>query len=190
MIDTGSRPSVVDDWYRFLTHNKLFKEHLSKNFKDIRCNSGSWSRDGVKVYKHRKKFVTLETVTPGTIRESVSGSARDRRQFFTKRLQQPKTTLNRSHLYLVLFVKNTTWRHQLAQPKRRTFNKFSTLFALKVTLTKLCFYECLLLKRIFCGYTQTFRLCPIIEVCALVMLKIVTSVPSNVDKSNCINKVY
>ena len=36
---TGSRPSVVEDWYRFLNHNKLFKECLSKTFKDLRCNS-------------------------------------------------------------------------------------------------------------------------------------------------------
>ena len=39
MIDTGSRPSVVDGWYRFPTHNKLLKERFSKTFEDLRCNS-------------------------------------------------------------------------------------------------------------------------------------------------------
>ena len=34
MIDTGSRPSVVDDWYRFPTYNKLFIERFSKTFKE------------------------------------------------------------------------------------------------------------------------------------------------------------
>ena len=38
-IDTGSRPSVVDSWYRFPTYNKLFKERFSITFKDLRCNS-------------------------------------------------------------------------------------------------------------------------------------------------------
>ena len=39
LLDTGSRPSIVDDGYRFLTYNKLFIERSSKIFEDLRCNS-------------------------------------------------------------------------------------------------------------------------------------------------------
>ena len=38
-LDTGSKPSVVYDWYRFPNFNKLFTEHSSKIFKELRCNS-------------------------------------------------------------------------------------------------------------------------------------------------------
>ena len=47
-IDTGSRPSVVDNFYRFPTYNNLFTERSSKIFEDLRCNSamrGLWFRD-------------------------------------------------------------------------------------------------------------------------------------------------
>ena len=37
-IDTGSMPSVVDDWYMFPTYNKLFTERPSKIFEDLHCN--------------------------------------------------------------------------------------------------------------------------------------------------------
>ena len=41
MNDTGSRPSVGDEWYRFPTHNQLFRVALSKTFKDLCYNSVS-----------------------------------------------------------------------------------------------------------------------------------------------------
>ena len=40
MIDTGSRLSVVDGWYRFPTYHKLLKECFCKIFAFFRCNSG------------------------------------------------------------------------------------------------------------------------------------------------------
>ena len=39
-INTGSRPSVVDSLYRFLSYNKLNRECFAKTFEDLRCNSG------------------------------------------------------------------------------------------------------------------------------------------------------
>ena len=48
MIDTGSRPRVVDDWYRFPTSNKCFVEHSSKIFEDLCCNSVLHSRSRMK----------------------------------------------------------------------------------------------------------------------------------------------
>ena len=39
MIDTGSKPSVVDGRQRFQAYDKLFKERFSKTFEDLRCNS-------------------------------------------------------------------------------------------------------------------------------------------------------
>ena len=39
MIDTGSRPNVGDDRYRFSTYNKLFKERFAIIFEELCCNS-------------------------------------------------------------------------------------------------------------------------------------------------------
>ena len=39
MIDTGSRPCLVNNWYTFPTYNKLFTEHSFKIFEDLRCNT-------------------------------------------------------------------------------------------------------------------------------------------------------
>ena len=60
MIDTGSRPSAVNYWYKFPTYNKLFTERSSKIYEDLHCNFGS----GDEIFKN----------SPQTFPTSISAS--------------------------------------------------------------------------------------------------------------------